>query len=209
MGTIVGVVKDFHFTALQQPIEPLVIANVPDAMADVSVRFAAGSIAPGLEHLQRTFASAAPGYTLDYHFLDEAFEEQYREEVRLSTLLGFFAGIAVFIACLGIFGLAALAAERRRKEIGVRKVLGATTQNITTLLAGEFMTLVGIAFLIATPLAYLAMSRWLEGFAYAVGLGPGIFLLTGGAVLLVALLTVSAQAIRAASADPVKSLRYE
>ncbi|NNF57830.1 MAG: FtsX-like permease family protein, partial [Rhodothermaceae bacterium] len=208
-GTIIGVVKDFHFAALQQPIEPLVLASVPDAMAEVAVRFAAGAVAPGIEHLQRTFAQAAPGYTLDYRFLDENFEAQYRDEVRLSTLLGFFAGVAVFIACLGIFGLAALAAERRRKEIGVRKVLGASIQNIATLLAGEFVKLVGVAFVIAVPLAYLAMSRWLEGFAYAVGLGPGVFLLTGGAVLLVALLTVSVQAIRAATADPVQSLRYE
>jgi len=208
-GTVIGVVKDFHFTTLRQPIEPLVITYRPEWMGDIAVRLAAGQVAEGLDEVQEVFAEAAPGYTFDYHFLDENFEAQYRDEVRLSTLLGFFAGVAVFIACLGIFGLAALMAARRRKEIGVRKVLGASVQNLTAMLAGDFVKLVALAFVVAAPLALLAMNRWLEGFAYASELGPGVFALAGGGVLLVALLTVSTQALRAATADPVRALRSE
>ena len=208
-GTVIGVVKDFHVASLQQAIEPLVLAYDPTGMADVAVRFAPGSVRRGIAHLQETFARAAPGYTLDYRFLDEDFEAQYLAEARLSTLLGFFAGVAVFIACLGIFGLAALAAQRRRKEIGVRKVLGASVQALTAMLATDFVQLVALAFAIAAPLAYLAMSRWLEGFAYASRLGPGVFVIAGVGVLLLAMLTVSTQALRAATADPIRALRSD
>ncbi|MEM1116312.1 MAG: ABC transporter permease [Bacteroidota bacterium] len=208
-GVVVGVVEDFHFESLQQAIEPLVMAYWPEWMGSVAVRLASGDAAAGLAHVQRTFEQTSPGYTFDYRFVDDAFEAAYRDEARLSTLLGFFAGVAVFIACLGIFGLAALVAQRRRKEIGVRKVLGASVQSLAAMLAGDFVKLVAVAFVVATPLAYLAMSRWLEGFAYAVGLGPGVFAVAGAAVLLVSLLTVSAQAFRAATADPIRALRSE
>jgi len=208
-GMIIGVVKDFHYAGLRYAIEPLVIQYKPEWLGQVAVRFAAGSIAPGVEHLQGAFARAAPGYTLDYRFLDEDIERQYREETRLSTLLTFFAGVAVFIACLGIFGLAALAAERRRREIGVRKVLGASVQSLMTMLAGDFVKLVVVAFVVAAPLAYIAMNRWLEGFAYTAGIGPGVFVLAGMGVLMVALLTVSTQTLRAAMTDPVRALRSD
>ncbi|MEO0558575.1 MAG: ABC transporter permease [Bacteroidota bacterium] len=208
-GEIIGVVKDFHFTSLQDAIEPLVMTYRPDWMGVVSIRLASGEVSSGLAHVQRSYEAAAPGYAFDYHFIDEDFEAQYRQEARLSTLLGFFAGVAVFIACLGIFGLAALAAQYRRKEIGVRKVLGASVQNLTVMLTGDYLKLVAIAFLVASPLAYLAMCRWLEGFAYAVGLGPGVFVLAGGVVLFIALATVSSQALRAATADPIRALRAE
>ncbi|MEM0962799.1 MAG: FtsX-like permease family protein [Bacteroidota bacterium] len=208
-GTIIGVVEDFHYSGLRNLIEPLVLHYKPEWMQTIAVRFPASGVAPGIEHLQETFEQFAPGYALDYRFLDEGFERQYRDEVRLSTLLGFFAGVAVFIACLGVFALTALAAEQRRKELGIRKVLGASVQTLTAMLTRDVVLLVLVAFGIAAPLAWVAMRRWLEGFAYAADLGPGVFLLAGGGVLLLSLLTVSTQALRAASADPVRALRDE
>ena len=141
--------------------------------------------------------------------MDEAFDQQYRDDQRFATLFGVFAGLAIVIACLGLFGLASFTAAQRTKEIGVRKVLGASVPSIVGLLSKDFLKLVGIAFIIAAPLAYVAMRQWLEGFAYRIEVGPGIFLFTGGVVLLIALVTVSYQAIKAATADPVESLRYE
>ncbi|MEO0558145.1 MAG: FtsX-like permease family protein, partial [Bacteroidota bacterium] len=208
-GQVIGVVKDFHYAGLRYAIDPLVIQYKPDWMGQAAVRLAAGAVPEGIEHLQTTFEAAAPGYTFEYRFLDEDIDRQYQDEARLSTLLIFFAGVAVFIACLGIFGLAALAAERRRREIGVRKVLGASVQRLTAMLAGDFVKLVAVSFVVAAPLAYLAMSRWLEGFAYSPGLGVGIFVLAGVAVLVVSLLTVSTQTLRAATADPIRALRAD
>jgi putative ABC transport system permease protein len=136
-------------------------------------------------------------------------QAQYETEQRLARTFGFFAALAIIIACLGLFGLVAYTAERRTKEIGIRKVLGASVSSIVRLLSTDFVRLVLIAFVVATPLAWFAMNRWLEDFAYRIEIGPGIFLLAGGAALLIALATVSYQAIKAALADPVKSLRYE
>jgi putative ABC transport system permease protein len=150
-----------------------------------------------------------PSRPFQYSFLDEAFDAEYRAEERLGTLFGAFAGLAVLIACLGLFGLMAFTAARRRKEIGVRKVLGASVANIVVLLSTNFLKPIGVAFLIATPLTYLAMQRWLEGFAYSLEIGPGVFLLTGGLVLLIAIMTIGYQSIKTALANPVKSLRYE
>ena len=208
-GMIVGVVKDFHFTSLKQPITPLAISYQPDGMANVAVRLAAGSTAQGIAHVRRTFADAAPGYTLDYRFLDDDFEQQYRDEARLSTLLGFFAAMAAFIACLGILGLAALGAQRRRKEVGVRKVLGASVIGLVALLTRDLALLVLVAVGLALPLAYLAGERWLDTFAYRMGLGVGLFVLAGMMVLFVALAASGYHAIRAATVNPADVLRDE
>ena len=159
--------------------------------------------------LERAWRRLVPHRPFDYAFLDDTFEAQYRADVRFGQLFGLFAGLAVFVACLGLFGLAAFTAEQRTKEIGVRKVLGASAASIVALLSKEFTRLVLLAFLLAAPVAYLAAEQWLEDFAYRVPLGPGVFLLSGGAVFVTALLTVSYQAVRAALVDPVKSLRYE
>jgi putative ABC transport system permease protein len=145
----------------------------------------------------------------DYTFLDEDFGRQYEAEQKLGRLFRFFATVAVFIACLGLFGLAAYAAERRTKEIGVRKVLGASARDVVLLLSKEFTALVLLAFVVAAPLAFFAMRRWLESFAYRVDLGVGVFLLAGLIAVVIGFATVSTQALRAASTDPVKALRYE
>ena len=208
MGTVIGVAEDFHFQSLHQPIEPLVLNYIP-WFGNVALRLAPGALPDALDHVRATWAQFAPGYVFDYRFLDEDFGRQYEAEQKLGRLFGFFATIAIFIACLGLFGLAAYAAERRTKEIGVRKVLGATSRDVVLLLSREFTVLVVLAFVVAAPLAFFAMHRWLESFAYRVELGVGVFLLAGLIALAIGFATVGTQALRAASTDPVKALRYE
>ncbi len=151
----------------------------------------------------------SPDYPFDYYFLDEAFDQLYVAEQKMGQILGVFTVLALGIACLGLFGLGAYAAEQRTREIGVRKVLGASVGGIVLLLSKDFTRLVLIAFVVAVPVAYFAMSRWLEDFAYRIDLSWPIFLMAGSLALAIALATVSYQAIRAALADPVKALRYE
>jgi putative ABC transport system permease protein len=148
-------------------------------------------------------------YPFEFQFLDDSFDQLYKNEARLGETFGFFTVIALLIASLGLFGLAAYSAEQRTKEIGIRKTLGATVSGLVALLSNEFLKLVGLAFVVAAPLAYFAMQRWLEDFAYHIELGPGIFLMAGATALIIALASVSYQAIKAARANPVKSLRYE
>jgi len=206
--TVKGVVADFHFDSLHQPIEPLVLL-AGTHVRHLLVRTTPGDVRTSLEALGQTWTRHVPGQPFAYSFLDQEYDAVYRSEQRTGQLFSLFSLFAVFIACLGLLGLTAFAVVQRTKEIGIRKVLGATVPDITALLSREFVVLVGAAFTLAAPLAYLAMHRWLEGFAYHVELGPGAFLLAGGSVLVVALLTVIAQALRAATADPVKALRAE
>ena len=166
-------------------------------------------IPAALDHVRAQLDGLVAGTPVTYRFLDDTFDQLYRQEERLSRVFALFAGLAIAIACLGLFGLAAYTAERRRKEIGVRKVLGASVSSVVALLSGEFTRLVAVAFVIATPLAWWAMQRWLDHFAYRIDLGLSPFLLAGGLATMVALLTVSIHAIRAATADPVASLRHE
>jgi putative ABC transport system permease protein len=150
-----------------------------------------------------------PSYPFAYRFLDENFDRMYRTEQRTSRLFNYFSGIAIFIACLGLFGLAAYSAEQRVREIGIRKVLGASVSSLVTLLSQEFVVLVTVSFLLAVPLGWYLMEGWLSDFAYRIRLRWWIFALAGGLALLIALLTVSFQSVRAALANPVKSLRSE
>ena len=149
------------------------------------------------------------GWPFEYYFLDAAFDKLYRAEQRMATLLSVFTGLSLFIACLGLFGLAAFTAEQRTKEIGVRKVLGASLADIVVLLSKGFAALVLVAFVVAVPLAYFVLERWLQNFAYRINLGMGTFVLAGVLALGIALATVSYQSIKAALADPVRSLRHE
>jgi ABC-type antimicrobial peptide transport system permease subunit len=173
------------------------------------VRTAAGETATALASLESVYAQFNPGYPFEVDFLDDEYEQMYRGELVVGTLANIFAAVAIFIACLGLFGLAAYTAERRRKEIGVRKVLGASVGGVVTLLSRDFVRLVLIGFVLAAPLAWWVMDRWLDSFAYRVDLGWGVFLVAGGAALVIALATVSGQALRAATADPVDALRSE
>jgi putative ABC transport system permease protein len=190
-------------------MQPLMIVLAPDGYGYAMMRIAAHDIGGTLDEIKRVWMSFAPEWPFDYLFLDDNFEKQYRAEQRLGKIFGAFGFIAIFIACLGLFGLAAFTAGRRTREIGIRKVLGATASGIVNLLSREFIKLVLVANVIAWPAAYFAMNKWLQSFAYRIDISWWIFALAGMLTLLIALLTVSAQAIKAALANPVEALRYE
>ena len=206
---VIGVMGDFNFLSFRQEIAPLALYNDAAWFTRVLVRVRPERTREALTHLEATMAAFSPAYPFEYEFVDDAYDRMYQTEVRLGELFGYFTVLALLVACLGLLGLAAFAAEQRTKEVGVRKVLGASVTSVVALLSKDFLKLVAIAFAIAAPVAYLAMQRWLEGFAYRVELGLGVFLLAGGLALAVALVAVSYHAIKAATADPVKSLRYE
>ncbi len=207
-GAVIGVVKDFHFESLHKPIQPLVILYQP-LNSLMSARLRPENIAATVQAAESLWKELAPQQPFEFSFLDQDFDALYRAEARTGKIFNLFAALAIFIACLGLFGLASYTIEKRTKEIGVRKVLGATVANVIALLSKEFVKLVIVAMLIATPIAYSIMSRWLQDFAYRIDIGWWVFALAGGLGLIIALLTVSTQAIRAALANPVEALRYE
>ncbi|HMB92408.1 MAG TPA: ABC transporter permease [Rhodothermales bacterium] len=206
---VVGVVEDFHYQSLKEEIDPLVLSPTWWSRFILVRVSTTDDLAGTLAVIEDKWQTQAPDYPFDFTFLDERFAQIYDAEERLAQIFAVFSALAVLIACLGLFGLAAFMAQRRTKEIGIRKVLGATVVNIVSLLSKDLVKLVGIAFVVAAPLAYLAIERWLSDFAYHIDIGPGIFVLTVLLVLLIAGVTVSYQSIKAALTDPVKSLRHE
>jgi putative ABC transport system permease protein len=208
-GRVVGVVQDFHYEPLRQLIEPAFFAIAPDWIQMLTVRLRPGNLRETMASLEDIWSEVVPAYPFDYQFLDEQLDQIYRAEERFGSLFGTFAALAIFIACLGLFGLAAYAAEQRRREIGVRKVLGATVGQITALLSKDFVKLVFVGFVIAVPVGWYAMQQWLADFAYRIEMGVTTFLIAGGVAIAIALATVSWQAVRAALANPVESLRSE
>ncbi len=206
---IIGIVKDFHSLSLHQKIEPLVISNNAENFGLVSVRISSKNTQKIISRLKDKWRRLFPNMPFDSFFLDESFGRMYRTEEQLNQIFTSFAILAIFISCLGLFGLAAYMTEKRTKEVGIRKVLGASIFRIVFLLANEFGKWVLIANIIAWPLAYYFMNRWLQAFAYRTRIGIGLFFLSGLSALLIALLTVGYQSVRAASANPVDSLRYE
>jgi len=210
--TVVGVVKDFHFSSLRETIEPLLISNNNDWRSNyfgLAVRFNAEDAGRLIGELKKSWKAISPGKIFDYFFVDELFEAKFRSEKRLNEIFSSFSFLAIAIACLGLFGLASFLAERMKKEIGIRKVLGASMGQVVGLLSREFLILVGLAALVAWPIAYFAVHFWLRGFAYRTSIHPWTFIGSGLAALAIAFLTVSYQAVRAASANPVDSLKYE
>jgi len=208
-GRVVGVVRDFHYNSLHTKVGTAVLHIYPDAFWKVILRLRGDDLAGTLAFVKQTWDSFDTGYPIEYQFVDDSFDALYQSEVKLSQLLLLFTFLTIFVACLGLLGLAIFAAERRTKEIGIRKVLGAGTANITALLAGDFVQLVLIAIAIATPLSWYFSRQWLENFSYHVDLSAWVFVLAGAAALLIALLTVSVHSIRAALRNPVEALRYE
>ncbi len=208
-GEIVGVMKDFHFQSIREKIEPLAIIVVSDELHYMLIRLASGDIAASLRAVETIWQRVIPDYPVDYRFMDEQFDRMYRAESTIGTLLNYFTVLAIFIACLGLFGLASFTAEQRTREIGIRKVLGASVPQVTYLLCREFFLLVMLANVAAWPLAYYAMRRWLENFAYRAEVGLMIFVLALGLALAVALVSVIFQALRAAVASPATALKYE
>ncbi|MGH7495375.1 MAG: ABC transporter permease [bacterium] len=213
-GRIIGVVKDFNYESLHQPITPVVLYIVPPSFNSISVKIRPDrpeDIASTLDFLKQKWQELRPNFPFQYSFLDERYEQLYQSEHRLGQIFGTFSLLAVFIACLGLFGLASYTAEQRTKEIGIRKVLGASANNIVLLLSKEFTRLVIVATLVAWPVAYYAMHRWLQEFAYRINLNQqtGTFLLAAILAFAIALFTVSFQAVKAALGNPIKALRYE
>ncbi|MCI0692163.1 ABC transporter permease [candidate division KSB1 bacterium] len=210
-GRVIGVVKDFHLRSLHYEIEPLVLLISPEPyyLDNIVIRLGTENISQTLASLGRTWREIAPHRPFEYFFLDEQFDRLYRKEQKLAQIFNYFSAMAILVGCLGLFGLASFVAEQKTKEIGIRKVLGASVASIVLLLSKEFTKLVFVATLVAWPLAYFAMSRWLQDFAYRIDLSFWIFLLAGAIALLIAWLTVSWQAVKAALANPVEALRYE
>ena len=207
--TVVGVVGDFHSRSLHHTVEPLLLRFSPEFAGRVSLKIEAEDIPATLARLEEKWEEAAPNRPFDFFFMDDHFDRLYRAEEKLGAIVRVFSIFAVFIGCLGLFGLASFAAERRTKEIGIRKVLGSSAGSIVMLLCREFAALVLIANVVAWPAAYLVMRRWLEAFPYRSELSIFTFIAAGAAAMAVALLTVSWRAVRAAQADPVKALKYE
>ena len=208
-GQVIGVVNDFNFASLRERIRPMAILILPSWFSYVAVRLAPGDVQATLQRLENAWREFEPQRPFEPFFLDDNLNQLYKKEERLSLVLSSFAMLAIGIACLGLFGLAAFAIEQRTKEIGIRKVLGATVSNVTVLLSKDFVKLVLLANLLAWPVAYFAMNKWLQDFAYRINLSWWMFALAGALALLIAVLTVSFQAIKAALGNPVVALRYE
>jgi putative ABC transport system permease protein len=208
--TIIGVVKDFHFRDLHVRIEPYAfqLNNHPNYNYLI-VHAKAADVSPLLSSINAEWHKLNPNEPFEYSFMDEDFQKNYEAENRLSAIVSYFTVIAILISCLGLFGLATFSAEQRIKEIGVRKVLGASVSGIVALLSKDFLKLVAVSIVIASPIAWWVMNKWLMDFAYRKNISWTVFVITTTVALLIALFTISFQAIRAAIANPVKSLRTE
>jgi putative ABC transport system permease protein len=212
-GRVVGVVRDFNYVSLHQDVAPLVLISTPvrfsGAPVYISMRLRTTDLTDALRAIEITWSRVLPNRPFDYFFLNADFEKQYRAEQQFNQVFVAFCAIAIFIAFLGLFGLASFSTEQRTKEIGIRKVLGASVGSLLSLLSSEFVKLVLLANLVAWPIAWFAMTRWLQNFAYRIDIGFEVFLISSVLALLITLLTVSLQAIKAALVNPVQSLRYE
>jgi ABC-type antimicrobial peptide transport system permease subunit len=206
---IIGVVKDFHFYSLHSKIGPLAIYFDPRQIEQILIRVKTGNIGNTIKSIEESWSKLLPAFPFQYSFLDEQIDELYKSEQRVERVINSFSFLALFIASLGLFGLASYTAEQRTKEVGIRKILGANAEGIVLLLSKEFIRYVIVANLIAWPLAYLVLNQWLQNFAYHIDLSWWFFLVAGFLAFTIALLTVSWQAIRVAFSDPVKALRYE
>jgi len=208
-GPVIGVVKDFHFFSLHQKIEPLALLIYPEGLDYLAVRISPNAVPDTLAFPGRTWNDFSGAQPFEYSFLDEDYGNLYKAETRLTTIFGYITVLSIFIACLGLFGLASFMIERKTKEIGIRKVLGASVSNLFLTLSKEFVKCVFAANIIAWPLGYFIISRWLRNFAYRISIGLWVFLAAMVSALFIAVLTVSYQTIRAAVANPVDALRYE
>jgi putative ABC transport system permease protein len=208
--TVVGVVKDFIYESPYEKINPLAIMGPKSWFTTIHFKLnPSNTTEKDLQIAGEIFKKYNPQYPFNYHFVDEEYAKKFAEEKRTGTLAALFAGLTIFISCLGLFGLATYMAENRIKEIGVRKVLGASVTSITTLLSKDFLKLVIVSFLIAAPIAWWAMNTWLQSYTYRISIQWWVFALAGILSVIIAILTVSYQAIKAAIANPVTSLRSE
>ena len=209
IGKIIGVVKNFHFKSLKNEIEPLVFRLPTNHARRIFIKISSNDILRTMNYIESTWKMFVPDYQAEFGFLNDAYDKLYRSEKRMGKLVGYFTFLAIFISCLGLFGLASFTIERRTKEIGIRKVLGATVPGIIRLLSKEFIILVVISNLIAWPLAYYGAKKWMQNFAYHIDLSWLYFVISGLLVLFIAIMVVSFQSLKVAFTNPVESLRYE
>jgi len=208
-GEIIGVVEDYHFVSLHTQIAPMAISIQPGRFAEVSVRIATDEVPSALASFKKSWEQTIPDRPFDYYFLNEKFSGYYQSDMKVEKLITYFTLLSIFITCLGLLGLVSFTAEQRKKEIGIRKVLGSSLTGIMVLLIKDFVKWVFVASIISWPIAYLAMNKWLQSFAYRIDIGIWIFLISAVFTILIAFLTVSYQSVKAATANPVESLRYE
>jgi putative ABC transport system permease protein len=206
---IIGVIDNYHQQSLREAYEPLIFRLIPDLAGPISVKVGPGQLSGTIANIQAGWNRFFPGNPFEYFFLDEHFNEQYKADQRFGQVFGLFTGLAILVACLGLFGLASFATVQRTKEIGVRKVLGASVSQILQLLYKDFALLVVIGFVISVPIAWYVTHQWLQGYAFRTEPEWWLFVLPFAVVLLIALLTVSFQTLKAALANPVTSLRAE
>lgn len=210
LGSIIGVVKDFNFNSLHYKINTLQLSVHPDwGYDEMSVKLDKAHVQEGVAFVKELWEKYVPSYPFDYSFLDEHFEVLYRSDEQMGTVVTIMAGLAILISCMGLFGLAAITTEKKTKEIGIRKALGASEAQITFLLSKNFALLILVSFVIVSPLTWMMLSKWLESFAYRIGVNPLMFVLGGSIALLIAMATISFHTIRSARSNPVKALRYE
>ncbi len=209
VGLIVGVVKDFNSYSLREPMAPVVMSTWTDVYQTINIKIKPGAEKATLAFVEKHWNEAFPNYVYEYKFLDETIADFYKQENQLSQLYTIFAIIAIFISCLGLYGLVSFMAAQRTKEVGIRKVLGATAGNIVYLLSKEFSLLILIAFVIAAPIAYYIMQGWLQDYSYRIHLGVSVFLFAVIGSMAIAWITVGYRAVKAARANPVNSLRTE
>jgi putative ABC transport system permease protein len=208
-GTVIGVLKDFNYKSLYDKIEVTVLQIYPPAYWKVAVKMKSADIGNTVGFAKTVWNKYSPDFPMEYTFLDESFNKMYKSEDKLKSLLSIFTAIAIFVGCLGLFGLTAYSVQRRAKEIGIRKILGADVKGLVLLLSKDFVKLVIIALVIASPVAWYFLNGWLQDFAYRINISWWMFGLAAGMAIMIALLTISFQAVKAALANPVKNLRTE
>ncbi|MFH0999774.1 MAG: FtsX-like permease family protein, partial [Bacteroidota bacterium] len=208
-GNIIGVIKDFNYKSLHKPVEPLLLILVPQVYGYMFIKINEQDIHGTMGQIEDLWSKFNSGFPMDFKFLDDEYQKLYLAEQKLGTLFSSFAAIAIFLSCLGLFGLATYMAEKRTKEIGIRKALGASGTKITRLLTWEFTKWVMLSTLIAWPLTYLYLNKWLQNFAYRTDLDLYVFVLGGILVLIIAILSVVSQALKASRTNPAITLKYE
>jgi putative ABC transport system permease protein len=208
-ANIVGVLKDFHDRSFRAEVAPLIVGCFKSNYSQAGVKLTTKSASNALKNIEKIWSASFPDFVFEYQFLDEKVDSFYKDEQRLSYLYKIFAVIALFLSCLGLYGLASFMAVQRIKEVGIRKVLGASAASVVYLFSKEFITLIAIAFVIASPIAWYFMHKWLQDYQYRIDISWWIFIFGGASAIMIALITVSFQAIKAAVANPMKSLRTE
>jgi len=206
---VIGILANYHHQGLQKAIDPMIFRLRPNSRNAYSLKVETAGISESVASVERTWSKYFPNDPFSYYFLDESFDQQYKDDKRFGKVFGLFASLAILIACFGLLGLSAYNILQRTKEIGIRKVMGASVQNLLFILSKDFLKLVLIAFIIAVPVTWWIMHNWLQDFAYRINISVWVFVVAGIASFIIALVTISFQAIRAAMANPVKSLRTE